>query len=132
MHPDACRDGNRWRRRSATLRHTGRRDCWASSAGSGSRRRPPARSDRWWNGQFAGAWRFRIESRVERRAAGSNQVLPGDDFAKPAVIRDEFLDEFMHAALENVIHVAVFEAGWGAPGGAVGRGPPAHRNPAPV
>src|SRR4030088_1003690 len=43
-------------------------------------------------------------------ARRSNQVLPGDDFAEPAVIRDEFLDEFMHAALEDVVHMAVFEA----------------------
>src|SRR5882757_11263457 len=41
--------------------------------------------------------------------ASSNQVLPGDDFAEPAVVGDEFLNEFMHAALENVVHMAVFE-----------------------
>src|SRR5438552_3336730 len=46
----------------------------------------------------------------EGTKASSNQVLPGDDFAEPAVIRDEFLDEFMHAALEYVIHVAVLQA----------------------
>src|SRR3954469_19401149 len=39
----------------------------------------------------------------------SNQVLPGDDFSEPAVIRNEFLDEFVHAALEDVVHVAVLE-----------------------
>src|ERR1700736_313712 len=40
----------------------------------------------------------------------SNQVLTGDDFAEPTVIRNEFLDKFMQAALEHVVHMAVFEA----------------------
>src|SRR5467141_2382154 len=40
----------------------------------------------------------------------SDQVLFGDDFTEPAVIRNEFLDEFMHAMLENIIHVAVLKA----------------------
>src|SRR4051812_37251101 len=39
----------------------------------------------------------------------SDQVLPGDDFPEPGVVGDELLDEFMHAVLENVIHVAVLE-----------------------
>src|ERR1700712_3011270 len=41
--------------------------------------------------------------------ASSNQILFGDDLAEPAVIPDEFLDEFMHAALEDIVHVAVLE-----------------------
>src|SRR3977135_192998 len=40
----------------------------------------------------------------------SDQVLLCDDLTEPAAIRNEFLDEFMHAMLENIIHVAVFEA----------------------
>src|SRR6202171_148450 len=40
----------------------------------------------------------------------SNQILFGDDFAKPAVIRNEFLDEFMDAVLEDIVHVAVLQA----------------------
>src|SRR4051794_32330846 len=51
----------------------------------------------------------------QEQKISSNQVLPGDDFAKPAVIRNEFLDEFMHAALENIVHVAVFETVANAP-----------------
>src|SRR5258706_16327225 len=40
----------------------------------------------------------------------SDQILFGDDFAKPAVIRNEFLDEFMDAVLEDIVHVAVLKA----------------------
>src|SRR5712692_3437018 len=40
----------------------------------------------------------------------SNQILFGDDFAEPCIIRDEFLDEFVHAVLENIVHVAVLQA----------------------
>src|SRR5216683_2994362 len=40
----------------------------------------------------------------------SDQILFCDDFTEPAVVRNEFLDEFMHAVLENIIHVAVIEA----------------------
>src|SRR5258705_2443480 len=40
----------------------------------------------------------------------SNQILFGDDFAEPAVIRNEFLDEFMDAVLEDVVHVTVLQA----------------------
>src|SRR5882757_5370509 len=40
----------------------------------------------------------------------SNQILPADDFTEPRVVRNEFLDEFMHTVLEDVVHVAVFEA----------------------
>jgi hypothetical protein len=43
-------------------------------------------------------------------AKTSNQILFGDDFAEPGVIGNEFLDEFMHAVLEDIVHVAVFEA----------------------
>src|SRR6185312_17339227 len=40
----------------------------------------------------------------------SYQILAGDDFAKPRVVGDEFLDELVHAMLEDVVHVAVLEA----------------------
>src|SRR6202451_2081065 len=46
----------------------------------------------------------------------SNQILFGDDFTKPAVIRDEFLNEFMHAVLEDVVHVTVLQGGADAAG----------------
>src|ERR1700749_4782634 len=39
----------------------------------------------------------------------SNLVLLGDDFAEPRIIRDELLDEFVHAVLEDVIHVGMLE-----------------------
>src|SRR5215510_13041022 len=99
MRPDACRGGNRSRRRYPIRRHTDRHGCRASSAGSGSRRSRPARSDRWWCAKYAGAWRF----------PQSGQILPGDDFAEARIIRDELLDELVHAVLENVVHVAVLE-----------------------
>src|ERR1700710_2485681 len=41
--------------------------------------------------------------------ATSNQILFGDDLSEPAVIPDELLDEFMHAALEDVVHVTVLK-----------------------
>src|SRR6266436_688469 len=37
----------------------------------------------------------------------SNQILLGDDFAEPGIVGDELLDEFVHAVLEDVVHVAV-------------------------
>src|SRR5215510_12789766 len=46
----------------------------------------------------------------ERRRLWSDQILPGDDLAKPRIVGDEFLDEFVDAVLENVVHVAVLEA----------------------
>src|SRR5260221_4507681 len=109
MRPRGGRGGNRWRRRSATRRHTGRHGCPASCAGSGSRRRPAAHSDRWSNGRYAGAWR-ECPNPWGEPDASSNQVLFGDDFAKPAVIRNEFLNEFMQAVLEDIVHIAVFKA----------------------
>src|ERR1700754_514854 len=39
----------------------------------------------------------------------SDQVLLGDDFAEPRIVRDEFLNEFVHAVLEDIVHVAVLE-----------------------
>src|ERR1700693_6639398 len=40
----------------------------------------------------------------------SNQILLGDDFAEPRIIRNELLDEFVHAVLEDIVHVAVFQS----------------------
>src|SRR3981189_2828629 len=39
----------------------------------------------------------------------SDQILLADDLAKPAVVGDEFLDELMHAVLEDIGHVAVLK-----------------------
>src|SRR5258706_6007126 len=39
-----------------------------------------------------------------------DQVLLGDDYAKHGVIRNEFLDELVHAVLEDIVHVAVLQA----------------------
>src|SRR3954463_6609835 len=50
----------------------------------------------------------------------SNQILLGDDLAKPCVIRNEFLDELMDAVLENIVHMAVFEPVADAAGVALG------------
>src|SRR5450631_4090959 len=50
------------------------------------------------------------DRRARPRRHSSNQILLADDFTKPAVIRDEFLNEFMHAVLEDIIHVTVFQA----------------------
>src|SRR5256884_9799653 len=58
------------------------------------------------------------------RSKRSDQILPGDDLAKPRIVGDEFLDEFVDAMLENVVHVAVFEAVADAAGVAL-RGSPA-------
>src|ERR671936_940571 len=49
-----------------------------------------------------------------------NQILPGDDLAKPRIVGDEFLDEFVDAVLEDVVHVAVLEAVADAAGVALG------------
>src|ERR1700677_1073285 len=51
----------------------------------------------------------------------SNQILFGDDFTEPAVVGDEFLNEFMDAVLENIVHVAVFQPVADAAGVALGR-----------
>src|SRR6266404_6698590 len=59
-----------------------------------------------------------VFDRVHRNP--SNQVLFGDDFAKPAVVRNEFLDEFMDAMLEDIVHVAVLQAIADAAGMALG------------
>src|SRR5262245_36900745 len=39
----------------------------------------------------------------------SDQILPGDDFTKAGIVGDELLDEFVHAALEDVVHVRVLQ-----------------------
>lgn len=39
----------------------------------------------------------------------SNQILLGDDFTQTRVVRKEFLDEFVHAVLEDIVHMAVFK-----------------------
>src|SRR5882724_6214454 len=50
----------------------------------------------------------------------SNQILPGDDFTEPCVVCNELLDEFMHAVLEDIIHMAVFQPVADAAGVALG------------
>src|SRR4051794_17289487 len=52
--------------------------------------------------------------------ANSNQILFGDDLAEPAIVQNEFLDEFMHAVLEDIVHVAVLETVADAAGVALG------------
>src|ERR1700720_1963654 len=42
-------------------------------------------------------------------AASLDQILLGDDFAEPRIVRKEFLDEFMDAMLEDIVHMAVFK-----------------------
>src|SRR6202012_2221037 len=44
-----------------------------------------------------------------RKQKASNQILLGDDFAKPRIVDEKFLNELMHAVLEDVVHMAVFE-----------------------
>src|SRR5271165_3487895 len=48
------------------------------------------------------------ESGVSHEVA-SDQILFGDDFAEPAVIRDEFLDELVDSVLEDIVHMAVLQ-----------------------
>src|SRR6266516_5149920 len=50
----------------------------------------------------------------------SNQILLGDDLTEAGVIRNEFLDEFMDAMLEDVVHMAVFKPVADAAGVALG------------
>src|SRR5690348_10921363 len=45
----------------------------------------------------------------ERRGV-LNQVLPGDDFAESRVVRNELLNEFMDTVLEDIDHLAMFQA----------------------
>src|SRR5450432_4077389 len=59
----------------------------------------------------------------------SNQILLGDDFAKPRIVRDELLDEFVHAVLEDVIHVTVLQPVADAAGVALRRALAAIGNP---
>src|SRR6516225_11271250 len=54
-------------------------------------------------------------------AVPSGQILFGDDFAEPRIVRDELLDEFVHAVLEDIVHVAVLEAVTDAAGMALRR-----------
>src|SRR3954451_17503129 len=69
-----------------------------------------------------GISRFRVwsygPSRNDRR---SDQILLRDDFAQPGIVGDEFLNEFMHAMLENVVHIAVFQPVADAAGMPLGR-----------
>src|ERR1700674_4610179 len=48
------------------------------------------------------------------------QKIPPDVFSDPRIVRDEFLDEFVHAVLEDVVHMAVLEAIADAAGVALG------------
>jgi hypothetical protein len=41
--------------------------------------------------------------------SSSIEVLQADDFAKPCIVTQEFLDELVQPPLENVVHLAVFE-----------------------
>src|SRR5690349_21352775 len=138
MRPDACRAGSLWRRRSAIRRHIARHGCRASCAGPGSRPKRAVRNDSSWYGQFAGAWLTVIsavipgrEANPESRDSGSGpadhpgmtdlyQILPGDDLTEPRVVRNEFLDEFMDAVLEDIVHMAVFKPVADAAGVALG------------
>ena len=45
-----------------------------------------------------------------RMAGALDQILLGDDFAESRVVRNELLDEFMDTVLEDIHHLAVFEA----------------------
>src|SRR3954447_10736543 len=45
-----------------------------------------------------------------RTAGFSNQILLCDDFAESRVVRNELLNEFMDAMLEDIHHLAVFQA----------------------
>src|SRR6266404_3968532 len=49
-----------------------------------------------------------------------DKILLGDDFPKPCVIRNEFLDELMDAVLEDIVHMAVFKPVADAAGVALG------------
>src|SRR5258705_6973737 len=96
---------------------TGRSSCPVLCGASPSFSPVPLKARREWPGMgegrqrrpsdgYAGRWRhlFVFVSNP------SDQGLFCDDLTEPAVIRNEFLDEFMHAMLENIIHVAVLEA----------------------
>src|SRR5581483_2544208 len=76
--------------------------------------------DRWMPGSSPGMTTF-----YEAGAFSSNQILPGDDFAEPRIVRDELLDELMHAVLEDVVHVGVLEPVADTPGMALRRTLPA-------
>src|SRR5690242_173957 len=55
----------------------------------------------------------------------SNQILPRDDLAQARIVGEELLNEFMHAVLEDVVHVRVLEPVADAAGVALGRALPA-------
>src|SRR5436305_489279 len=59
----------------------------------------------------------------------SDQILPGDDFTKSRVIGNELLDELVHAALENVIHVRMLQPVADTAGMALRRSLPPIGNP---
>src|SRR5664279_3301604 len=61
------------------------------------------------------------ESRESSERRALDQILLGDDFTEPRVIRKELLDELMHAVLEDIVHVAVLEAVADAASMALGR-----------
>src|SRR3954452_20402754 len=69
-----------------------------------------------------GISRFRVWSFGPSRNddTSSSQILLADDFDEPAVVADELLDEFMHAVLEDIVHVAVLEPVADAAGVALG------------
>src|ERR1043165_9715057 len=46
---------------------------------------------------------------TQRSCCCSYQILLGDDVAEPGIVLDEFLDEFMQSALEDMVHVAVLQ-----------------------
>src|SRR6185369_4632135 len=67
-----------------------------------------------------GISRFRVWSCGPSGMTDLYQILPGDDLTEPRVIRNEFLDEFMDAVLEDIVHMAVFKPVADAAGVALG------------
>src|SRR5882757_3940374 len=59
-------------------------------------------------------------SRLCPAMSASDQILLGDDFTEPCIVSDELLDEFMHAVLEDIVHMAVFKPVADAAGVALG------------
>src|ERR1700761_5815010 len=57
---------------------------------------------------------------ARRAGTTSNQILLRDDFAQPGIVVDEFLDEFMHAVLEDIVHVRMLQPVADAAGVALG------------
>src|SRR4249919_1997685 len=65
-------------------------------------------------------WRWR-----RGHTGASHQVLPADGRAEVIVVRYELFDEFMQAALENLLHPAVLQPRSDRPGLALGWALPA-------